>query len=543
MLTQIGTRILSERRAKVVEAAARLYDLGLNVIPVRYARKSAFLLRPFFYGRLHKCGPGCTRAHGPTFEQIFARPVNLAVVVGHTSGNLVAIDCDTHAAYRGMRAELERHGVPFWTYTSARGGTYLMRLAEGEAANTKRPRWRQGGVEILGRLRYVVVPPSVHPSGVVYTWGIPGPDTSDGVPLVSVEALGWLGVELYRPGVAAYTRALDDAHALGLPEWTAWLSAANRRTLARALAGKIAVGERNTRLTPVVYDIAAHIIAGHIAERDALALLERAARALRYPVRHIGQMLTSALRSEPEPAKRGVSAPDIAAEFATRYDWRGAFGRAWHSTRAVYLACVQRARLDASAHDFRASERELADLAGLSRPTVHAALQRLRRAGLIEYSKPDPSGANRYRWGAVVLRAQPDGTRSDALATMPQTDAERDAFARLGRVAWLVWRHLLQQPERSKAAIARALGVSRSGVRRALERLQRVGLVEWGSAENCYYGVAASDEDLERVAALLGTDWRGHEALGTSIRRRQRHRTERELRRNLLVYQAMRRGD
>jgi hypothetical protein len=75
-------------------------------------------------------------------------------------------------------------------------------------------------VGIRGNRHYVVVPPSVDASGVLYTWvrhpGLPsGPP-----PVVSLDELGWLGVTLALENTKEWeARGLE-----GLPTWTVVVS-------------------------------------------------------------------------------------------------------------------------------------------------------------------------------------------------------------------------------------------------------------------------------------------------------------------------------
>jgi len=554
------------RFSEVQATAVNLYRRGLNVFPVPRGEKQPYILRPLYYGRLHLCGPGCpkrkrNKGHKchPDLTDLFAGRRNLAVMTGRTSGNLVAIDCDTPAAFRAVGAELTRRGIPYWAYTSARGGGYLVRLAEGEAANTKAT---INGVEIWGHMHYVLLPPSVHPSGIVYQWATTNPldlPPSERVPVVSVQALDWLGVALYRP---QQPYQAGDLH--GLPSWAAHLSEQNRRILAQALTGGYEVGERNTWLTKPLYDLAAIVQDGLAPEEEALALLEKAARALDYPVKHVRQMWTSAMckhdlkRAKPENPQRLEVLKALA--FEQTHDW-SSHKRTNHTDRMVFRACIERARRDAGHNSFRASIREVAELAGVSAKTAQAALHRLKERRLLEWAGVDPSGANRWRFGPEVANSvlhnyHTTPTRGDSVVTTqhsPATSAAdsslvpepaaADVFHRLGRTAWLIYQHLLRQPEHTKGAIARAVGVHRSTVGRVLKRLMAHGLVVWSGAEGLYYAEPASRERLERIAAALGPDRWGREALGATERRKREHEVERELYRTRVVAQAIERQE
>lgn len=528
----------------IQRTALNLHKRGLNVLPVIRGTKQPYLLRPFYFQRL---------TPGYTFKKIFSDAKNLAIMTGHTSGNLIAIDCDTPHAFSAIGTELTSRNLTAWAYTSARGGSYLFRLAEGEAANTKSS-WEN--VEIYGRQQYVVVPPSVHPTGVIYQW-ITDPlnlPTNEGPPIVSIHSLEWLGVKLWQR-----TRPAINAN---LPTWASALSHRNRKILANALEGQYHEGERNTAITPLVYDAAALIMAGLANEDDVLNTLHRIAKALSYPMSHITQMLDSAKnkpgleRSSTAHAKQTrISSIET---FTTLYDWNQ-HKRTKHTDRAIFIACIIRAKHDTGRNGWRASVREIAELAGISKQTAQSGLRRLQRAELIRYVGTDPSGANRYDWGNTVIThitntekhketPRGGGVRSwytispcscSVLTTHPQktilpsTSAQQDVFT--GRPAtWRIWRHLLQQPERTFASMARATGVSRSTASRATKWLLARGLVSYSQAEALYIGEPVSDEHLERVAAAMGT-------LGRSEARKRKHIEERGRRLNYLVLNAIRR--
>ena len=266
--------------------AVDLHKRGLNVFPIPRGHKEPYILRPLFYGRLHRCGHSCKIRHAPNLESLFDMQ-NIAVMMGRTSENLFAIDCDTQADFRGMAAELDRRGLPYWAYTSRRGGSYLMRLAEGEAKNKTLKGWEH--VEIWGSMHYVILPPSIHPSGELYRWKTSDPyrlPIDEKPPLVSIQALDWLEVERATTGAK-----WEDTELLGLPAWTSTLSRNNRKILAQAIDGGLAEGVRNTTLRNPTYDIAAMIDAGLIDYATGLDLLEEAAAGCEYPIKSIRGML------------------------------------------------------------------------------------------------------------------------------------------------------------------------------------------------------------------------------------------------------------
>ncbi|MBT7122715.1 MAG: bifunctional DNA primase/polymerase [Clostridia bacterium] len=527
--------------------AIDLHKRGLNVFPIPRGSKKPYILRPMFYSRLHRCGLSCKVQHAPSFKDLFDRQ-NIAVMLGRTSQNLFAIDCDTLADFRGMAAELDRRGLPYWAIGSARGGSYLMRLAEGEAKNKTLNGWQH--VEIWGNKHFMILPPSIHPSGVIYQWASPEPyynlPDREAPPLVSITALDWLGVEIHTTGARWEAPEL-----LGLPDWTVNLSRANRRILARAMSGNIPEGARNIELHKPAYDIAALIDAGMIQYAEGWEVLEAAADAVGYPVKDARGSLRSAL-NKPDLTRARDGAKIIpkpyqqALAFAEAYSWPS--GRAGHTDKAVFLACCERAKVDAGrGGSFRAASRETAHAANVSARTTVKVLRRLVRAGLLKYAGRDPSGANRYKFGEGYRSFPTNPTCSYSgevtipLKTdkLPQTEAQKDVFGRLGAVSWAVYSYLLENYGTGYKQIAKATGQKAGSVARVLSRGKNTGvlllhgLVIYNAAEGNYHAEKATEDKLERIAAALYV-------LGRTAKRERQYQADRELRVNYLLAGAMR---
>jgi hypothetical protein len=560
-----------------------LYQRGLNVFPVpkphevqawaaedpanRIATsKPPYILKPLFTSRMHLCGPECRQPRGgldclpesESFDALFYQ-ANLAVMMGRTSGNLLHIDCDSFKAFEQVGDELSRRGLPFWAFTSHRGGGYLLRLAEGEAANTSKDKGNIPDVEIWGNSHYALLPPSFHPLGTVYQWKTPEPyyhlPAGEPPPLVHLDDLGFLKVELRVKQKPRW----EEPELYGLPEWTMHLSRANRKILVSAFVE----GERNLNLTKPAYDIAALIVEGEITYAEGEHVFLDAARRSDYPVKQARQMLKSAERKAPKRAReyRGgrpgsQNAWQIANNFGLAYDW-GVYGRRAQTRRIVFFACVERARLDGS-DVFRASNREISEAVSRTRKTVREALDDLTNnnvapALLVFKGFSNQSGASLYSLSDLVLN---DNAHADIGVCMegrhmgsmhsypitppcsnsgvftqqqnsllPGTHAQKDLMTAIGNVSWQVWTHLQHCPESRQADIARKLTVSPSSVSRALNKLQSCGLVSFGSAEGMYYGEGLTESDIEALTVQLGTS-------GRSAKRKREHQCDRERRVN-----------
>jgi hypothetical protein len=532
-------------------AALDLYRRGLNVFPLPSAWewnwKSAGMepkkppyssTKPLFMNRLHICGPECERRtaksgalclpESATFEALFDH-ANLGVMTGRTSGNLLAFDCDSQPAYKRMRRELDKRGLNYWAFNSHRGGAYVMRLEQGEAANTP---CSLGKVEIWGNSHYLVFPPSVHPLGTIYQWRTGEPyytlPIGEPPPVVSIDQVADLGVKLLREAGPKG----KDPELYDLPDWTIRLSQANRDIAAYPPNE----GIRNIQLTALTYDVAALIDSGDLPRLDGLAFLVNVAERCvpPYGPRDIAAMLKSALKkgdltravdyyNDDHTVTRQPAPWEIAFNWARSKDWSG---RTAQTDRAVFLACCERARLDGRAR-FRASTRELAEISNMKRKTATRALHRLCGASYLRRVATDQrSGANVFTFGAMPLNMDPiittcilsgdliEGQKHE----LPETEAEQDLFGRLGKIAWRVWMHLIQQAEPSSAYYA-------------IDRLISVGLVTFNPADGHYFGETQTEKGLQTRAAALG-------ALGKSAKRKRLHQRERERQINLALARA-----
>jgi hypothetical protein len=144
---------------------------GWSIIPV-VGKKSLGLWKPF------QTSP----ADDNTLRRLFARKgiTGLAVVLGRVSGGLAVRDFDDAGAYHTWAAQHPHEADTLPTVKTARGYHVYGRLDEDAFVTSAD-----------GELRadcghYVVLPPSLHPDGPVYTWLVPLP--GDGLPLSRLPA-------------------------------------------------------------------------------------------------------------------------------------------------------------------------------------------------------------------------------------------------------------------------------------------------------------------------------------------------------------------
>jgi hypothetical protein len=524
-------------RTELQITARALYMFGWNVFPVprphevrawamatgresEATAKPPYTLRPLLRSRMYL-------GNSAEFMDLFEY-ANLAVMTGRTSGNLAVIDADQNG--QKIAKELSHRAIPHWDYTTGNGHNFIVRIAEGEAMNLPSGKTAWPGVEVWGHDHFCVLPPSIHHTGAIYNWGaVYPPDTAENLPEISITALAWLGVELA-------ANSWERPELYGLPEWTIQLSINNRKTLASVLVE----GQRNTRLTAPVYDIAWHVLNGNIPESEALSLLYRVADRCdpAYPHRQVEAMYSAALRKRDlEPARktegqgRGHPIGQQALAFAQANQWTG---RTAQSDRAAFLACVERAKIEGE--PFAASVRQVAELANCSTKTAHKALGRLqdKEPPLIELESMDRDRieANRYRFGPIVKKKEHAKVLHNTTIVTSvvdwhvlKSDSACDVFGKLGRVARRLYLHLSQQPEARIIDMARATGQHPSSCSRSLRRLRGHNLITYNQAEGVYMAEPITEYRLLKLAEALGVR-------GRTRKRREQNIADRQIRVN-----------
>ena len=513
----------------VQEYAIDLYERGFNVFPIPTAhdwnlrgetKKTPYKAEPLYRNRMHYVkGCECQTCQRYNFVTLF-EDSNIAIMCGANSGNLLSVDCDSQEAFKSMGDELTRRGLVFWAFTSHRGGAYLLRIVEGEAANIPQAKSKFEDVQIWGSRHFIVVPPSIHNKGTYYAWLTPEPLTMlprETLPAVSVNVLDWLGVTLKK---FSKSEAEDDIN--GLPEYAKNLSHASRHTLKNGAKH----GGRNSALKDLVCDL----VGIGLDEDEVESALQMAADNCTPPYNDrdhkIEPLIKWAFSKERKPSrsyqskvKKNIQDWQRAQVFASSFDWRAEFGGKSFYARRVFTACVKRARLDSRSKVFRASGREVSILANMRRlETVQTYLRLLasQEHGLLIHAGNEASGANYYSFGSSAISCQytnidilltrNDTNEKNALLTDGEsTDGERDAFHGLGVYAYSIWRDLLVTPAKNAYQIAKRLKLNLRTVDRTLARLVLVRLASYSQSEGAYYGNALTEAQLEVKAADRGT--------------------------------------
>jgi hypothetical protein len=509
----------------VQEYAIDLYERGFNVFPIPSAhdwnlrgetKKTPYKAEPLYRNRMHYVkGCECTTCQRYNFITLF-EDSNIAIMCGANSDNLLSIDCDSQEAFKSMGDELTRRGLVFWAFTSHRGGQYLLRIVEGEAANIPQEKSKLDDVQVWGYRHLVVIPPSIHPKGTVYTWLSPEPLNMlprETLQAVSIDALDWLGVTLKK-----FSKSEAEGDINGLPEYAKNLLPSNQKTLLG-----VKQGGRNDALCALANDL----VGIGLDEDEVESALRMAADNCTPPFddrdHKIEPILKGAFSKPRTPGKKyrrkvskNIQDWQRAQVFAVSFDWRAEFGGKSFYARRVFNACIKRARLDSRSKVFRAAGREVATLANMKLATAQTYLNLLVGYELLIHVRNEASKAKVYSFGTTVISGQysnidilltrNDSTEKNAFLTDGEsTDGERDAFHGLGVYAYSIWRELLVTPVKNAYQLAKRLKLNEKTVGRTLARLVLVRLASYSQSEGAYYGNSLTEAQLEVKAADRGT--------------------------------------
>lgn len=501
--------------ATPLAAAQYLYDLGLNVIPQPRGQKHGYPWKRSQYSRLPQA----------RLPQFFLDN-NIAVMVGQTSRHLFVLDCETTSAFQAQLAHLRQRGIPIWAYTTARGGHVWLLSAAGVVQNIASGKIPD--IEVRGSSGYVLCPPSIHPTGMIYAWF-----RCDGKepPTVTLDQIDWLTDSAGQPitlsrvrrwATKTRTRTFSDKR----------MQRVSQATLRYLETGSaLPKGSRNNAL----FHAACDLLGCGFTEAEVAEMLTPSAYASGLRHDEIRRTLESAASRRRTPSRTHFtpSAPDIEAWI----DGRAWTGRTGQTDYKVAKALAHRFRLDANEDGvFRASYRELQERAHIgSRKTLGKALVRLKAQGLIQRVQTRGPEASLWcfdkRIGAVrseksePLASIQNGISNGSLLAyndlLTSDAAERGA---LGFYGLRVYSALANNAEPlTVKALSEALQLTPGQVHYALRKLKMYGLARREGRLIWAVGrVVATAAELDAVVARrAGTAGKGK-------KRRWKHLRERE---------------
>ena len=142
----------AERKTVILDVATKLVEQGYSVIPVVYQSKKAMV----YWERYQKQLP----SHTELEQWFYSNLRNIGLVVGN---GLVVVDFDRMDVFE------------YWykDFVTQYGGTYMVKTRRGVHAyfHTELPakNYHNDLLDVKAERGYVLIPPSVHPSGYEYT--------------------------------------------------------------------------------------------------------------------------------------------------------------------------------------------------------------------------------------------------------------------------------------------------------------------------------------------------------------------------------------
>jgi len=420
--------------------------------------------------------------------------LNIGVVCGAASNNLIAIDCETRPAFEETLRNVKRIGYSeTWTVASHRGGHIYLHLP-----TPVKPIGKNHDVEVRAQGQFVLLPPSIHPAGGSYDF-INFPSSIARVE--SLREIDWLHFE--------QSSAVNQR----LP-----------RKAYRLLQGKsITLYRSRSEAEQAIITI---LVNDGLLFEQILWLFKKYPAAGKFrdiELRESPQRAIAWLRTSFEIARGFCSSESRERVFAReRLDnamntpWPGRTGSL---DRAVFCAHASLA-YRAGGKIYHASSRDLAESAGCQRATASTATRRLLRKGLVRLVNVSVGGfANRYRL------EHPKVSENDPLTTQPcegvaQTSSFLlpDAFRRggLGRTSYEVIVALKHGPL-TVSDLAAVTGRHVQSIRLALKKMRPYGFVS-KEPRRIWRGCA-----MEDIVA------RSHEfpSNGALDRQREKHQRER----------------
>lgn len=326
---------------------------------------------------------------------------NIGVATGAESG-FFALDVDGRCGAESLRALEKRHGPLPETVEARTGGGGRHLFFRCTSAGVRNSVGKLGhGLDIRGNGGYVIVPPSIHPTGTPYEWRTD--HSPDDLPIA--DAPGWLQKRI-SPEQVASTRSVNSSRA--------YAEAALARELAKL--ARATDGTRNNTLNAAAFRLAKYVAAGTLARDLVEPALSALAVEIGLSAREAQATVASGLTAGIDeycqltagenwaPLPPQFSEDALALRFSEQYalDLRhvAALGRwlSWDGNRwreDDTLAVFDRARTICRAASAECGEAEKRNAQRIAQAATVAAVERLarsdrRHAATLEQFDADP---------------------------------------------------------------------------------------------------------------------------------------------------------
>jgi hypothetical protein len=230
-----------------------------------------------------------------------------------------------------------------------------------------------------------------------------------------------------------------------------------------------------------------------------------------------------------QPAREFIDTPPYMDKVIRAVSW--ALNQSWKSRtgntdKAVFLACCKRAMYEGPDR-FRATEREVSEIAYVLHKTAHKSLRRLESAGHLIFVPNDSTDhtsrvntATHYRINPQILNYPNKATVSDIIGVMSSTIKNHDIWhpKALGKSAQNIFEYL-QNGSKTIDELVIGTNKSKPVIERALSKLEGVGLVKQKSGT--WQAVNIDMDTLDKIAIDF-------EVFGIGERRDEQHQRERE---------------
>jgi len=142
----------------LLAAAVEYSRSGLSVIPIGADKRPLVKWKEFQERRASEAQIGMWWEMWPN--------ANVGLVTGHVSG-IIVLDCDNEIAMQEWQTHFAELGLATSCCKTGRGAHFYFQHPGGTVKNFA---GKIEGLDLRGDGGYVIAPPSIHASGVLYEW-------------------------------------------------------------------------------------------------------------------------------------------------------------------------------------------------------------------------------------------------------------------------------------------------------------------------------------------------------------------------------------